>query len=150
MYYLLGGIIQQFTPIYKSENPVQVNCDLSLESRFSHTQPWRPDNFFSGDHFPFSPLLSQVTFQVAFIMIGFLMKVLKDVSPDDWENYVLAYDNMSVNHFSSVTTIVKIFIISRCNIDRLKLLKKPLALSDPFPEVWLKVSKIIGNIEIVI
>ena len=38
--------------------------------------------------------------------------------------------------------------INRCNIDRLKLLKKPLPLSDPFPEVWQKVSKIIGKSKI--
>ena len=62
-------IIQQFTPIYKSENPIQVSlfCKPALMYNFA---------------------------QVAYIMVGFLMKILKDVSPSDWDKFVLAYDNM--------------------------------------------------------
>ena len=34
--------------------------------------------------------------------------------------------------------------IWRCNIDRLKLLKKRLPIPEPFPDLWLKITKIIG------
>ena len=71
------------------------------------------------------------------------MKVLKDVNPEDWKSYVLAYDNMWVIVIFNINYFC---MINRCNIDRLKLLKKPLSIEEPFPEVWKKVSKIIGNI----
>ena len=77
-------------------------------------------------------------------MVGFLMKILKDVDPADWSNYVLAYDNMlDIILLSSL--IFKCYVL-RCNVDRLKLLRKPLPVPEPFPEVWMRISKIIGEL----
>ena len=78
-------------------------------------------------------------------MIGFLMKVLRDVSIDDWGQYVLAYDNMYII-YEKLITAYNIFglLFCRCNVDRLKMLRKPLPLPEPFEDVWSKVTKIIG------
>ena len=65
----VGGIIQQFSPLYNSESPTQVLCPTA------------------------NPIWINLL-QAAFIMIGFLMKVLKDTDPAQWGDYVLAYDNM--------------------------------------------------------
>ena len=32
----------------------------------------------------------------------------------------------------------------RCNVDRMKLLKKPLPI-DGYEEVWMSINKVIGN-----
>jgi len=67
--------------------------------------------------------------QVAFLMIKFLMKFLKDIDPAKWQEYYLCYDNM-------------------CHVDRLKLLRNLLPLAEPFPPIWLKVKKIIDDLHI--
>ena len=39
-------------------------------------------------------------------------------------------------------------LFPRCNVDRLKLLRDALPLEGEFPEVWLKINKIIDNLHI--
>ena len=66
---------------------------------------------------------------MALLMIRFLQLFLRDVSPDKWDCFFLAYDNM-------------------CNIDRLKLLQSPLALPGDFSMVWKKINKTIDSLHI--
>ena len=50
-------------------------------------------------------------------------------NPDDWDKFVLSYDNM-------------------CHIDCLNLLKGPLSLPAPFHEMWLKIKKVIDPLHL--
>ena len=77
-------------------------------------------------------------------MIGFLLKILKDVDTSDWEEYVLAYDNMYIILPQLLYGLVYVFY--RCNVDRLEMLRSPLPLEEPFEDVWLRVTKIIGMV----
>ena len=48
--------------------------------------------------------------------------------------------------YEKLITAYNIFglLFCRCNVDRLKMLRKPLPLPEPFEDVWSKVTKIIG------
>ena len=63
--------------------------------------------------------------------VGLLQKYLGENIPDpeDWKNFFLSYDNM-------------------CHIDELNLLNKPLALSEPYKNMWQKIQKVIDPLHI--
>ena len=69
--------------------------------------------------------------QVALLMTSFLQKYLGEniPNPEDWINFFLSYDNM-------------------CHIDELKLLNKPLALPEPYNNMWQKIQKVIDPLHI--
>ena len=62
------------------------------------------------------------------ILIAFLCEVMKDVKPELWSKMYLSYDNM----YSKFIISDLLFISVRCNVDRLKLLKKALPLVGKF------------------
>ena len=67
--------------------------------------------------------------QVFLIVVSFLYKVLKDRPEHEWENIILAYDNM-------------------CHLDALKVANAKLPLPAPYCNMWLKVTKIIDSLHI--
>ena len=85
-------------------------------------QHWKTINLFIVKYYVYISFINHNYFQsegpiqVALLMIRFLQLFLRDVSPDKWDCFFLAYSNM-------------------CNIDRLKLLQSPLALPGDFSMV---------------
>jgi hypothetical protein len=55
------------------------------------------------------------------------MQRLQGVPENEWGDFFLAYDNI-------------------CNLDRLRVAKKPLPLPPPYDEVWLKITKVIDRL----
>ena len=51
------------------------------------------------------------------------MNILQGLPEDQWENIILAYDNMS-------------------HLDALKAARKPLPLPAPYGKKWLKITKV--------
>ena len=51
----------------------------------------------------------------------------KDMPKEHWEDFILSYDNM-------------------CNLDKLRVSKKPLPLPEPYDKIWLKVRKIVDRL----
>ena len=47
---------------------------------------------------------------------------------EQWEDFILSYDNM-------------------CNLDKLRVAKKPLPLPKPYHKIWLKVRKIVDRLQ---
>ena len=78
------------------------------------------------------------------ILIAFLCEVMKDVKPELWSKMYLSYDNM----YSKFIISDLLFISVRCNVDRLKLLKKALPLVGKFSEIWLDIGKVIDPLHI--
>ena len=65
--------------------------------------------------------------QVFLITIQYLLQRLKDMPEEQWEDFILSYDNM-------------------CNLDKLRVAKKPLPLPEPYDKIWLKVRKIVDRL----
>lgn len=62
-------------------------------------------------------------------MINYLKKRLKGQEPSDFKKHYICYDNI-------------------CNVDRLKLLRGPLPIEEPFPKVWQEVGKVIDPLHL--
>lgn len=61
------------------------------------------------------------------ITIQYLLTRLKDIPAEKWEEFILSYDNM-------------------CNLDKLRVARKPLPLPEPYDKMWLKVRKIVDRL----
>ena len=87
-------------------------------------------------------------FQVAMIFMTFLQSELKDVDPKDWHKKFLSYDNMF--GLSLTTELIKLICVNflRCNVYRLKLMKKPLPLPGPFKDVWSNIGRVTDPLHI--
>ena len=62
--------------------------------------------------------------QVSLLMINYLKKRLKGKDKEDFKKHTICYDNI-------------------CNVDKLKVLRKPLPIEEPFPKIWQEVGKVI-------
>jgi len=67
--------------------------------------------------------------QVFILTLDYLLDKLKGIPENKWEEFLLSYDNM-------------------CNLDRLKVAKKPLPLEPPYDQLWLKITKVIDRLHI--
>ena len=65
--------------------------------------------------------------QVFLITIQYLLQQLMDMPEEQWEDFILSCDNM-------------------CNLDKLRVAKKPLPLPEPYDKIWLKVRKIVDRL----
>ena len=66
--------------------------------------------------------------QVFLITIQYLLQQLMDMPEEQWEDFILSLDNM-------------------CNLDKLRVAKKPLPLPKPYDKIWLKVRKIVDRLQ---
>ena len=82
------------------------------------------------------------------LFMTFLQSELKDVDPQDWHKKFLSYDNMQ--GLSLTTALTKLIGVNfiRCNVDRLKMMKKPLPLPGQFKTVWQNIGKVIDPLHI--
>lgn len=67
--------------------------------------------------------------QVFLLAIHYLFRRLKDIPEEEWENFILSYDNM-------------------CNVCKMVCVKKPLPLEPPFDTMWLKITKLIDRLHL--
>ena len=67
--------------------------------------------------------------QVFLLAIHYLYRRLKDVPEEEWEEFILSYDNM-------------------CNVRRMLCARQPLPLNPPFDKLWLKVTKVIDRLHL--
>ncbi|XP_074632163.1 uncharacterized protein LOC141890549 [Acropora palmata] len=75
-----------------------------------------------------SPLyVSEGPGQVFLITIQYLLKRLEGIDESKWEDVIVAYDNM-------------------CNLDKLRIARKPLPFPEPYNLMWLKVRKIVDRL----
>ena len=63
------------------------------------------------------------------LAIHYLYRRLKDIPEEQWENFILSYDNM-------------------CNVCRMVGAKKPLPLEPPFDKMWFKITKVIDRLHL--
>ena len=63
------------------------------------------------------------------LAIHYLYRRLKDIPEEEWENFILSYDNM-------------------CNVCKMLCVKKPLPLEPPFDKMWLKITKVIDRLHL--
>ena len=61
--------------------------------------------------------------QVFVSTLHWLFEILSKVSVEKWPEVILAYDNM-------------------CQLDSLKVAKKPLPLEPPYDQMWLTIQKV--------
>lgn len=66
--------------------------------------------------------------QVFLITIQYLLQQLMDMPEEQWEDFIWSCDNM-------------------CNLDKLRVAKKPLPLPKPYDKIWLKVRKIVDRLQ---
>ena len=79
----------------------------------------------------------------------FRQSELKNVEPNEWNKKYLSYDNMYVYQYLFIYEIASgLQLIYRCNIDRLKLMRKPLPLEGDMKYVWQKIQKVIDPLHI--
>ena len=62
--------------------------------------------------------------QVFLIVLTWLYETLSHIPPDQWQDVVLAYDNM-------------------CHLASLRASRAPLPLPAPYDNMWLKISKVL-------
>ena len=62
-------------------------------------------------------------------MINYLKKRLKGKDKEDFKKHTICYDNI-------------------CNVDKLKVLRKPLPIEEPFPKIWQEVGKVIDPLHL--
>ncbi|CAB3976792.1 Hypothetical predicted protein [Paramuricea clavata] len=67
--------------------------------------------------------------QVFYLTLHYLYLRLKDLPEDQWEHFILSYDNM-------------------CNVDRLIAARSPVPLPEPFDKMWLKITKVIDRLHL--
>ncbi|KAK3707806.1 hypothetical protein QZH41_011972, partial [Actinostola sp. cb2023] len=67
--------------------------------------------------------------QVFLLSIHYLHTRLKDVPENQWEKFILSYDNM-------------------CNLCNMRAARQPLPLPKPYDELWLKIKKVIDRLHL--
>lgn len=77
-------------------------------------------------HFVIFVRRSESPSQVFIFLVNFLRRKLENISPDEWSEIFVAYDNI-------------------CNIERMKVTKEELPFPAPYNQIWKKISKIIDT-----
>ena len=67
--------------------------------------------------------------QVFLLAIHYLYRRLQHIPEEQWENFILSYDNM-------------------CNVCKMVCTKKPSPLEPPYDKMWLKITKVIDRLHL--